>query len=42
MIKSNPDLLSKPSIFLMLVFVESFDSSFEKQVGDPDEFYFFL
>jgi len=26
----------------MLVFVESFDSSFEKQVSDPDEFDFFL
>ena len=25
----------------MLVFVESFDSSFEKQVSDPDEFDFF-
>jgi len=24
----------------MLVFVESFDSSFEKQVSDPDEFDF--
>ena len=42
MIKSNPDLLSKPSLFLMLVFVESFDSSSEKQVSDPDEFDFFL
>ena len=41
MIKSNPDLLSKPSLFLMLVFVESFDSSFENQVSDPDEFDFF-
>ena len=41
MIKSNPDLLSKPSFF-MLVFVESFDSSFEKQVSDPDGFDFFL
>ena len=26
----------------MLVFVESFDSSSEKQVSDPDEFDFFL
>ena len=42
MIKSNPDFLSKPSLFLMLVFVESFDSSFEKQVSDPDEFDFFF
>ena len=42
MIKSNPDLLSKPSLFLMLVFVESFDSSFEKHVSDPDQFDFFL
>ena len=42
MIKSNPDLFSKPSLFLMLVFVESFVSSFEKQVSDPDEFDFFL
>ena len=41
MIKSNPNLLSKPSFF-MLVFVESFDSSFEKQVSDPDEFDFLL
>ena len=40
MIKSNPDLLSKPSLFLMLVFVESFDSPFEKQVSDPDDFDF--
>ena len=42
MIKSNPDLLSKPSFFLMLVFVESFDFSSEKQVSDLDEFDFFL
>ena len=26
----------------MLVFVKTFDSSFEKQVSDPDEFDFFL
>ena len=44
MTKSNPDFLSNPNIPMdrssYVVLVESFDSSFEQQVSDPDEFYF--
>ena len=38
--KSNPDLPSKPKLSSYVGFVESFDSSFEQQVSDPDEFDF--
>ena len=37
--KSNPDFLSK--LDLPMYLVESFDSSFEQQVSDPDEFDFY-
>ena len=42
--KSNPDLLSKTDFPMdrssYVGLVESFDSSFEQQVSDPDEFDF--
>ena len=38
--KSNPDLPSKPNLSSYVGLVESFDSSFEQQVSDPDEFDF--
>ena len=38
--KSNPDLPSKPDLSSYVGLVESFDSSFEQQVSDPDEFDF--
>ena len=40
--KSNPDFPSKPDLSSYIGFVESFGSSFEQQVSDPDEFYFFM
>ena len=38
--KSNPDFPSKPDISSYVGLVESFNSSFEHQVSDPDEFDF--
>ena len=38
--KSNPDFPSQPDLSSYVGLVESFDSSFEQQVSDPDEFYF--
>ena len=38
--KSSHDFASKPILSYYVVLVESFDSSFEKQVSDPDEFDF--
>ena len=38
--KSNPDFPSKPDLSSYVGLVESFDSSFEQQVSDPDEFDF--
>ena len=38
MIKSNPDLPSRPNLSSCVGLVESFHSSFEKEVSDPDEF----
>ena len=40
MTKSNLDLPSKPELSSYVGLVESFDSSFEQQVSDPDEFDF--
>ena len=38
--KSNPDLPNKPDLSSYIGLVESFDSSFEQQVNDPDELDF--
>ena len=38
--KSNSDLPSKPDLSSYVGLVECFDSSFEQQVSDPDEFDF--
>ena len=38
--KSNLDLPSKPDLLSYVGLVESFDSSFEQQASDPDEFDF--
>ena len=38
--KSNPNLPSKPGLSSYIGLVESFDSPFEQQVSDPDEFDF--
>ena len=40
MTNSNPDLPSKPEFSSYVVLVDSFDSSFEQQVSDLDEFDF--
>ena len=38
--KSNPDLPTKPDLSSYVGLIESFDSPFEQQVNDPDEFDF--
>ena len=38
--KSNPNFPSKPNLSSYVGLVESFDSSFEQKVSDPDEFDF--
>ena len=38
--KSNPDFPSKPNLSSYVGLVESFDSSFEQEVSDPDELDF--
>ena len=38
--KYNPDFPSKPDLSSYVGLVESFDSSFEKQFNDPNEFDF--
>ena len=38
--KSNPNFPSKPNLSSYVGLVESFDSFFEQQVSDPDEFDF--
>ena len=40
MTKSNPDFPSKPDLSFYVGLVECFDSSFEQQVSDLDEFDF--
>ena len=39
--KSNPDFPSNPGLSSYVGLVDSFDSSFEQQVSDPDEFDFY-
>ena len=40
--KFNPDFPSKPDLSSYVGLVESFDSSFEQEVSDPDEFDFLM